>query len=741
MADINYDYYDGNDYYSDGDEVENKILEYIDKHEPEDFEEIFAEDKNLPVFYHLSDTRQSLLNWYDFDGNATVLEIGAGMGALTSFLCDKCKHVVSIELSKRRALAINKRCKSKENLTIMVGDFLKMKFDQKFDYIIAVGVLEHTTVYSNCDNPQLYFLKRLNELLSPGGKLLLAIENRFGIKYWAGEIDDHTGIPFGSINQRHYEKKAKTLDRQSLIDLFNRSGFRKMKFFYPLPDYKYPRVIYSDSYLPDEDIHSCVKPMYYSNYYSYHSIVADEAKLYRPILKNKVFPFFANSFLVEAGDVDCVLSNIDFSAITVEREKDYRQITRLKDGKFEKYATHACGTEHIQNSLANLLEIEKQGLSVIDVSCENGKLIMPYIKDKTLEETLLDLFACGNNTEALRYIDLFWNSILKSSEKIAVHNNRIFAISDLNEYKTIEFGPILKSAYGDMIFSNCFVKNDNLVFYDQEWKFDSLPASFILYTALNVFFSSYPWVNDVFPANKLYEKYGLTTSHMACYTKLAKYLYKDVQNDAVCSVFGILRTIDDNIIDSNIKLLMEGFSQIQSLENSNSQLNSIVHEKDFQIEGKDKVIAEKDFQIEGKDKVIAEKDFQIDGRDKVIAEKDFQIEGKDKVIAEKDFQIEEMNKMITEKIVQLNSKDEEITRRIIEINRMNGNIRRKESEIVRLADENSKLNSELQGIHESVNELEMNSLVWNLFFSASFVRLSFYEKVKKVLTCLFNRKQ
>lgn len=39
-------------------------------------------------------------------------------------------------------------------------------------------------------------LNMLKPFLKENGKVLLAIENKFGLKYWCGAAEDHTGIPF-----------------------------------------------------------------------------------------------------------------------------------------------------------------------------------------------------------------------------------------------------------------------------------------------------------------------------------------------------------------------------------------------------------------------------------------------------------------------------------------------------------------------------------------------------------------
>ena len=91
--------------YSDG-EIEKKILDALDY--PDMFKNIY--EKPGAVFHNFNQSRENLINWYPFKHNASVLEIGAGMGALTEYLCKSCESVFSIEESNDRAKIIMKRC-------------------------------------------------------------------------------------------------------------------------------------------------------------------------------------------------------------------------------------------------------------------------------------------------------------------------------------------------------------------------------------------------------------------------------------------------------------------------------------------------------------------------------------------------------------------------------------------------------------------------------------------------------
>lgn len=293
---FNLSFYKEEDKYSDGD-VEDQLLQIIAENKPEDYTRVIAKNFSWPVYYHLTRTRRNLLNWYDFDPGSEVLEIGCGFGALTGLLCDKCKSVTAVELSQKRATGTLLRCREKENLEIIVGNLNDIEFNRKYDCITLIGVLEYQGRFTDSDNPYRDFLSKIRKVLKPDGKLLIAIENQYGLKYWCGAGEDHTGVPFDGMNQYLYTNQGiRTFSKEGLKDLILSSGFEHTYFYYPMPDYKLSTVVYSEEYLPKDENMQNVKYYYAKNA---GTLIADEKDIYKDLLDNHVFEFFANSFLVE----------------------------------------------------------------------------------------------------------------------------------------------------------------------------------------------------------------------------------------------------------------------------------------------------------------------------------------------------------------------------------------------------------------------------------------------------------
>ena len=330
---VNYDFYTGKDTYSDGD-VEKDIIKYLEDYGEENYTEIFKKDIRWPVFYHITPIRKNILKWYEFKENAEVLEIGAGMGAITGILCDKAAHVTSVELSKQRAMAIEKRCKDTENLELIIGNFNDIKFEKKFDYITLIGVLEYAPLYTNSNNPFEDFLKTIKSLLKDDGKLLIAIENQFGMKYFSGVEEDHTNKIYDGITGYENKKGIRTFGKNELKEILQKSGYTYTKFYYPMPDYKLPNIIFSDEYLPNEENIKNYNP-YLSNEGS--ETQSDEKEAYKDIIKNKQFDFFANSFFIEASQKEINtkvdLNKQDLFKVDDVMQKFYDNHYKIKEKK------------------------------------------------------------------------------------------------------------------------------------------------------------------------------------------------------------------------------------------------------------------------------------------------------------------------------------------------------------------------------------------------------------------------
>ncbi|QSQ46223.1 class I SAM-dependent methyltransferase [Xanthomonas translucens pv. translucens] len=238
--------YDSIDY-SDGDSSEDGLLATLRAAADVSVfsSDLVAACVDWPSRYHLSTERANLLRPFAqyLQPGARVLEIGAGCGAVTRYLGESGADVLALEGSLRRASIARERTRELGNVAVVAERFQDFSVAQRFDVVTLIGVLEYASLFSDAQNPALHMLQVAKQLLAPGGRLILAIENQLGLKYLAGVPEDHLGQPMVGLEDRYQPRGARTYGRNELDALLQRAGYARSRFSAPLPDYKMPATI------------------------------------------------------------------------------------------------------------------------------------------------------------------------------------------------------------------------------------------------------------------------------------------------------------------------------------------------------------------------------------------------------------------------------------------------------------------------------------------------------------------
>ena len=291
---LDYTWYPGEDLYSDGD-VEEELLQIARDYTEGGYDQVVAQRKSWPVLYHFSRVRQNIISWLPVTKEHEVLEIGSGCGALTGMLAQMAGHVTCVELSRRRSQINGYRNRLRENIEILVGNYQDIEKELgRFDLITLIGVFEYAKGYIGGEDPYVEMLRQAVGHLKPGGQIVLAIENRIGLKYWAGFTEDHVGEYYEGLEGYPDTDGVRTFSKPALCEVIRQAGDLKADFYYPFPDYKLPRVIYSDAYLPKrgelgED---------FPNYDRERILAFSEGRVLDSLIQDGLFDQFANSFLV-----------------------------------------------------------------------------------------------------------------------------------------------------------------------------------------------------------------------------------------------------------------------------------------------------------------------------------------------------------------------------------------------------------------------------------------------------------
>lgn len=448
---LDYSKYPGEDLYCDG-AVEDELLEIVKEMSVVEYAGVIEERKSWPILYHLSPLRENIVDWIPMKPTDRVLEVGSGCGAITGALARKAGSVTCVELSKKRSLINAYRHSDNDNVVIHVGNFKDIEPDlpRDFDYICLIGVFEYGQGYIGGERPYEEFLEILIKHLAPGGRIVIAIENKYGLKYFAGCMEDHLGKYFNGIEDYPDGGVVRTFSRKGLERVFQSCDINEYSFYYPYPDYKFMTTLYSDKYLPGKgELFNNIR-----NFDGDRMLLFDEKHAFDGIVRDGLFPVFANSYVVVLGE-DFQLDYVKYSN---DRAPEYQIKTVIsKNQKGEtfvrKYPMTSAAREHVRGmALAfKLLSERYEGSSLRINPCElveQGEELyarFPFEKGRPLSE-LMD--QCLDRNDVETYQKLFDAYV----ERIGYNGEA--GVADF-----------------DLVFSNLLVDGDTWTLIDYEWTF------------------------------------------------------------------------------------------------------------------------------------------------------------------------------------------------------------------------------------------------------------------------------
>ncbi len=448
---LDYSKYPGEDFYCDGD-VEDELLNIVKNLSPVEYAGVIEERGSWPILYHLSPLRQNIIDWIPLKKDKKVLEVGSGCGAITGLLSRKAGEVTCVELSKKRSLINAYRNSECDNVTIRVGNFkdIEPELPTDFDYIFLVGVFEYGQSYMGGDTPFQDFLNLLMPHLAEGGRIIIAIENKYGMKYFAGCKEDHLGTYFSGIENYPDGGVVRTFSRRGLEKIFRSCQVQDYCFYYPYPDYKFMTTLYSDAYLPGKgELSNNLR-----NFDRDRMLLFDEKNAFDGVVEDGLFSVFSNSFLAVIGKP----FETKYVKYSNDRAPEYTirtEIGRDADGKItvRKYPLGERAVEHVKG-----LAVAYENLTE---RYRGGKLEINRCK---LVEQGTELYAEFDFVQGVPLSELM-DACLEKNDLDGFHKyfkEYVERIGYNNEFPVADF---------DLIFANILVNGDKWTLIDYEWTF------------------------------------------------------------------------------------------------------------------------------------------------------------------------------------------------------------------------------------------------------------------------------
>lgn len=461
--------------YSDG--SENKLLSILENaiDRSSNSMELELAIDDWPTKYHLSNLRTNILRALDYlNKDSTVLEIGAGCGALTRYLGENFKEVDALEGESKRAYITKQRTKELGNVNVYWSALKDLEFDKEYDIVTLIGVLEYAPVYyaypgKDKQEAALAMLKHTVRTLKENGILVLAIENRLGLKYWSGCGEEHTGTLYEGIHGYVRENTPITFSRSELIELLRKSQLNYLKFYYPFPDYKLSQTIIQEVKDPSlYYLHNWI-PTPFEDYHGRREHHINELLTIKSLTKTGLFYEFSNSFLVVASKsyANCVTEgNTDewiAKRFSTNRINPFKTTTTLKQ-KRNSSEVEIC-KEKMFNS-----QRSQENTQIVSLRISNSE----WIPGELLELSFYEAIYGKDSRQLMKDI-------------VRKYHDELMKNYSIGE-KDREGYPLVSSDAIDFVPWNIIETPSGIIGFDQEWIFSRrLTSDYMLFRAIYLF--------------------------------------------------------------------------------------------------------------------------------------------------------------------------------------------------------------------------------------------------------------
>lgn len=514
------------------------VAEVLSANPAEDYNRIAAESGNFERLFHLSDNRANVIEWLQVESGKSALEIGAQAGTISVVISKKYDRYVALDVSGEMKDAFGRR-KDTKSVEYVVSDVLRYakNHQNEFDDIYLVGCLAEAESYTGIKHGYEEFLAAVYGMLKENGRCILASENKFGMKYWCGCREDYTKNFYVGLESYPNEETTHTFSQKELKELLASVSFEQMDWYYPYPDLYFAESIYSDDYLPKQGELMNNR----NNYDMDRVLVFDELKVFNSVIKDDMFPFFANAYLTVAYKGSKPEKKTVYVKYSKQRSKRYALRTDIISDSGKLYVTkkncYPEGGAHVEGIYKAYDELypvyKKQNLFLNEYQTgSDGERFFSYIDGENLQSRIEDMIQAGRQDDAQALFEEYIHRCFFERETVEFEKTDAFKewYGDVDVPEGVE---AFSNGDCDLIASNIFIRDNNWNIIDYEWSVDfPVPVKYLLYRSL--FLAHHQMKRCEFlRLDVLMEKYGISEEEVRLFSQMDENFQAHVRGDVL----------------------------------------------------------------------------------------------------------------------------------------------------------------------------------------------------------------
>ena len=395
-----------------------------------------------------------------------------------------------------------------------------------YDYIVLIEALERFKT-------PLQTLKKLKGLLKAQGRLLIAMDNRLGLRYLIGDQDPFTNRNFDGIENYSRINEADRLKLEGrnyshaeAMKLAGEAGFDNAHSFSVFPCVENPSLIYAEDVMPNEELDVRLNLVYRNP----ATLFMEYEKIQQAFLENGMFHQTAGGYILECcpeNDVSSAFNTIRQVTVSMDRGRKDALATIIKrNNTVVKKAIYPEGRAKLNTLLENDAYLRSRGLRVVEARLnDKNEYEMPYVKGESAVSYFRRLFDQDimlvyrelkrffelvlASSETVPYEEIDWYHYAPGQENQKSDDPNYSKWHDIAYSKPEALGKILRRGFMDLVSLNCFVVDGEFVFYDQEFCEENIPAYTILWRTIDFIYMGRADAYRRYPREKLCELMGL----------------------------------------------------------------------------------------------------------------------------------------------------------------------------------------------------------------------------------------